>query len=724
MIISTAPTSEPIITNVASTPTRFKIKASAKAFKVLSGFYSDPILAIPRELGANAWDSHVKAGNTQRMFEVHAPNHLEPWFSIRDYGTGLSVDDIENIYTTYFESTKTLDNDSDGCMGLGSKTPFNCTDNFNVTSWFEGKKHVYTCFVDEMGSPNIMHIVSEKSNGHSGLEVKFGVEVGKIDMWVDRITRAYEPFRFRPIITGATIEYPERTYMYHGQGWGFRNQVGYGSSGANAFMGNYSYPVDSHAIRSALQTIIPDYAERNALQRALSNGQFDFFFNIGDLEVAPNKEQLQYEDDNSTTLAIIDIIQVAVKELKELAAQNLPTAGTRWEGMALYGKVNSYNSEYHKLREIIGSLPIVVNGEEILASNMSAHAVHNAVRPNIQSIGEFQLYKIDKIAGKMKRTSTYYSEDDTPSIFFFTNGGNVKRARLRSYLDTKYTSSNFPHCYIVTDTTPNAGLFREHVKYFGWDTKSIIEIETLPNPPKIVRTSRTAKTNEIWYTTTTQPTNGRAFHPSWQTKPETFSGTETYYYIDFLWYDPALDGANISRPFAADLIRIFAEKKLVDGVSIIYGINKKNQNLLKVGTWCNVCKMAIKYIKANKAEFEQILYELEYNRTLQEYHEMRQRLVDNDITKHITNPDTKAVFKEFIKLSKLDTVDRSKSFSCDFFDHLKISPKKHKPDPLDVDAFKTLIDTKYMGIFDLIPRYSTGSGKTIGNLINFIDANS
>lgn len=83
-MIITDSVSSPVISNVTSAPSRFKIKASAKAFKILSGFYSEPILAIPRELGANAWDSHVKAGNTSQMFEVHAPNTLEPWFAVRD----------------------------------------------------------------------------------------------------------------------------------------------------------------------------------------------------------------------------------------------------------------------------------------------------------------------------------------------------------------------------------------------------------------------------------------------------------------------------------------------------------------------------------------------------------------------------------------------------------------------------------------------------------------
>jgi hypothetical protein len=258
MIITEA-TSSPVITSIASTPSRFKIKASAKAFKILSGFYSEPILAIPRELGANAWDSHVKAGNTDRMFEVHAPNTLEPWFSVRDFGTGLSASHVDTIYTTYFESTKTNDNDSDGCMGLGSKTPFNYTENFTVTSWFNGEKNVYNCFIDEAGSPNIMHVSASASTEHTGLEIKFGVKIADISMFVDKITRAFEPFRNRPIIKGANIVYPERVYSYKGKNWACRSTAqsphSFSERNCNAIMGNYCYPINITAIRSALYDI-------------------------------------------------------------------------------------------------------------------------------------------------------------------------------------------------------------------------------------------------------------------------------------------------------------------------------------------------------------------------------------------------------------------------------------------------------------------------------------
>ena len=111
MILNSAPQNEAVLSNVGAT-TEFRIKASAKAFGILSsGLYQNKVRAIIRELSCNAVDSHVAAGKSGTPFDIHLPNSLEPWFSIRDYGTGLSHEQVINIYTTYFESSKTDSND-------------------------------------------------------------------------------------------------------------------------------------------------------------------------------------------------------------------------------------------------------------------------------------------------------------------------------------------------------------------------------------------------------------------------------------------------------------------------------------------------------------------------------------------------------------------------------------------------------------------------------------
>ena len=143
MILNNTPQNEAILSNVGEIG-EFRIRNSAKAFSILSsGLYANKIRAIIRELSCNAVDSHIAAGKAATPFDVHLPNSLEPHFSIRDYGTGLDHEQVKNIYTTYFESTKTDSNAYIGALGLGSKSPFSYTDNFTVTAVKNGRKGIY-----------------------------------------------------------------------------------------------------------------------------------------------------------------------------------------------------------------------------------------------------------------------------------------------------------------------------------------------------------------------------------------------------------------------------------------------------------------------------------------------------------------------------------------------------------------------------------------------------
>ena len=100
-----------VISNTLPNTTQYSIKASAKAFKILSdGLYSDKIATPIRELSTNAYDAHVPKGNIHTPFDVHLPS-MQAWFAIRDYGIGMSKQELQTTYTTYFDSNKTHSND-------------------------------------------------------------------------------------------------------------------------------------------------------------------------------------------------------------------------------------------------------------------------------------------------------------------------------------------------------------------------------------------------------------------------------------------------------------------------------------------------------------------------------------------------------------------------------------------------------------------------------------
>ena len=115
--------------------------------------YSHKERAIIRELSCNAHDSHIMAGTTDIPFDVHLPTQLVPYFSIRDYGTGLSDKEIRTIFAGIGISTKRDSNEVIGCFGIGSLSPYSMTDSFTVESYLDGTCRTYTCYRDEDRKP-------------------------------------------------------------------------------------------------------------------------------------------------------------------------------------------------------------------------------------------------------------------------------------------------------------------------------------------------------------------------------------------------------------------------------------------------------------------------------------------------------------------------------------------------------------------------------------------
>ena len=109
----------------------FSIKQDAHIFKVLrSKIYSDKILAVIREYSCNAVDAHVEAETPDKPIKITLPNAMNPHFIVRDFGKGMTDEDIFDIYATYGESTKRNTNSQIGQLGLGCKSGFAYSNSF------------------------------------------------------------------------------------------------------------------------------------------------------------------------------------------------------------------------------------------------------------------------------------------------------------------------------------------------------------------------------------------------------------------------------------------------------------------------------------------------------------------------------------------------------------------------------------------------------------------
>lgn len=142
---------------------------------ILAGLYKDRLLAMIREYSCNAWDSHVEAGFCGPI-EVTLPSSLAPTLKIRDYGSGLSAEDIREVYSQYGRSTKRNTNDQVGMMGLGSKSALSYTQQFTVVSVKDGERVTVLIALDADGVGTMQILSVDPCEDANGTEVQIAIK--------------------------------------------------------------------------------------------------------------------------------------------------------------------------------------------------------------------------------------------------------------------------------------------------------------------------------------------------------------------------------------------------------------------------------------------------------------------------------------------------------------------------------------------------------------------
>ena len=105
---------------------------------LLRNNYSNPPLAVVREISANALDANQEA-NATRKVEITIPSRFNPHFCVRDFGSGLSKEDVFGLYSKYGKSTKRSSNNYIGAFGIGKFAPLSYGNNF---TWAEMRRAI------------------------------------------------------------------------------------------------------------------------------------------------------------------------------------------------------------------------------------------------------------------------------------------------------------------------------------------------------------------------------------------------------------------------------------------------------------------------------------------------------------------------------------------------------------------------------------------------------
>ena len=332
----------------------FQISTSKDMFNVLSNqMYSDKVTAVIRELTCNARDAHTAAGKEDTPYEVHLPTVLEPHFHVRDEGIGLCFEDIMVLYTTYGVSLKNETNDMIGGLGLGSKCGFAYADQYTVEGRWNGEKYLFSCYVDVKGEPQISHLNTTPTSEPNGLTITVPVDINDIREFTDKATILFEYYVPKPKCN-VVLEYPEKKTLLKGKGWevySIWSEVGVMRRGrsrrnyATAIQGQLCYPILSDKLTGADDKCL----------NLLKSVSLDIWFNIGDLEVASNREGLSYSP--YTIRNIIDKLAEVYKNIVDVSANDVSSARSLWyasiKGEELFD-IFKYNNSLKK--DILGSV--------------------------------------------------------------------------------------------------------------------------------------------------------------------------------------------------------------------------------------------------------------------------------------------------------------------------------------------------------------------------------
>lgn len=551
----------------------FSIQANARAFQILSSnLYADKITAVIRELSCNALDSHVAAGKTDTPFDVHLPTILEPYFSVQDYGLGLSHDQVMSIYTTYFESTKTNTNELIGGLGLGSKSPFSYTNSFDVTSVHDGVTRNYAMFINEAGKPSVAFMGDSPTQAPNGVKVSIPVKSADFAAFQDKSCQVLQWFSHQPVVSGlGQKEIPKIATNpdLQGTGWRLRNvnyERSYYSRGvAVALMGNVAYPITSKVIDDKFHSLL--------------SWPLIIDFGIGELDISASREELSYDD---VTVQIIQTrLNQILEELKQRIQVKFDKADTMWQARLMHLELYSDRtvSDILYVLKHAGFLP-TWQGKQIAHDWITWNKIFDGIDPKNPTVNPDPAPGVYDVSTYSRARRTPNVTPSTKAVFILKDVSDASaRCRMR-YYQGKHTAYLIEG---VLDTNASkCPQVAKLLKYLG--DPPIILASSLDKAPR-----KGMKFKGIHWTGH-QYSWHRRKSDSWSAEEE-LNTDQGGYYVTISGLDPVyiLADKKVQPVRLNDIVKCARELAIIGKDDKIWGINKTNSRLIKdQPKWVNI----------------------------------------------------------------------------------------------------------------------------------------
>jgi hypothetical protein len=282
-----------------------------------TNLYSKPIESFLRETVSNAWDSHVEAGvNDPVIVELGKSSDGQHFCRIQDFGVGLSEERFNNIYRNIGSSTKRGTNGQIGGFGLGRFSALSCSDTVHITSVYEGNKYVYIMYKD--GNSISIDLISKiPTEERNGVEVKIPFEDTKLrDYWSaikSQLTYFDNIYLVCDIENNKYAQVFNNAKIKRFNTFSVSNLV---KRSSNILPSTHSSTSNSYTVGTRiLLGKVPYLLRLDNLTKAypsyFNTSSLAVHFDIGDIGVVPNREELLY------TAASIKTIEDKLDKVQE-----------------------------------------------------------------------------------------------------------------------------------------------------------------------------------------------------------------------------------------------------------------------------------------------------------------------------------------------------------------------------------------------------------------------
>lgn len=408
------------------------IEMTPEMFDLMSSkIYKDKPLAVIREILCNAKDAHVDAGVDQPI-GLHVPNRLEPFLKFRDYGKGLSQQQVMSLYMKYGYSTKKETNDAIGCMGIGSKAPLAYTDSFHVISYQDGYKCTYNVFKDK-GIPKVALLNTEMTTDPSGIEIKVAVAPQDFVTFKETAQKFLRFFDYPVTVTGGVLNYSVtkliETPLYT------TYQAKYlHSKSVYAVMGGIVYEVSSDLTAG--------------LDKVMAEGErLHLIFDIGDISMAASRETLS--EDEGTIKAIKKRVALIEQEYVKTMQGEIDKFKTPYELLTFLSKHKLISDGWGKKPNTVrGSYTwdgkdinnILQQADVKYRTVRKTHRVYDSKNP-LEGFNEIPLFlDVDRGTGALKVASRLSELDNKARVILATNQAEIDELKAFFGDDIEFVS--------------------------------------------------------------------------------------------------------------------------------------------------------------------------------------------------------------------------------------------------------------------------------------------